>query len=97
MASLHFNPTTMVLIQAQLAGFYKEQDETESARAAIRKAAELVREDYKQEFTAGAEFLRIENAKKMLTNAPESNHDLLRFAVEKMDHAYMEIVNEVLQ
>lgn len=97
MESLHFNPTTMVMIQAQLAGFYSEQGETEAARAAIRKAAELVREDSVQEFNAGAEFLRIENAKKVLTNAPEDNRALVRYIAAQLDPAYVGIVDEVLQ
>ena len=97
MDSLHFNPTTMVLIQAQLAGFYEEQGETEAARAAIRKAAELVKEESRQEFTAGADFLRIEEAKKMLTNAPENNQALIRYIAAELNPAYVEIVDEVLQ
>ena len=97
MDSLHFNPTTMVLIQAQLAGFYEDQGETEAARAAIRKAAELVKEDSRQEFTAGADFLQIEKAKKVLTNAPENNQAMIRYLAEQMGHSYIDIVNEVLQ
>jgi len=97
MDSLHFNPTTMVLIQAQLAGFYEDQGETEAARAAIRKAAELVKEDSRQEFTAGADFLQIEKAKKVRTNAPENNQAMIRYLAEQMGHSYIDIVNEVLQ
>lgn len=97
MDSLHFNPTTMVLIQAQLAGFYEGQGETEAAQAAIRKAAELVREDCRQEFTAGADFLRIEKAQKMVTNAPENNQAMIRYLAGEMGQDYLDIVNEVLQ
>lgn len=97
MDSLRFNPTSMVLIQAQLAGFYEEQGETEAARAAIRKAAELVREDSRQEFTAAADFLRIENAKKVLTNAPENNRALIRYLAGEIGASYIDIVDEVLQ
>ena len=97
MDSLHFNPTTMVLIQAQLAGFYGDQGETEAAKAAIRKAAELVKEDSRQEFTAAADFLQIEEAKKMLTNAPENNRELVRYLAMEMGHSYIDVVNEVLQ
>lgn len=96
MESLRYNPTTMVLIQAQLAGAYEEQGETEAARSAIRKAAELVKEDSRQEFTAGAEFLLLEEAKKILTNAPEDNRALIRYLAEQMGHSYIDIVNEVL-
>lgn len=97
MESLRYTPTTMVLIQAQLAGLYEEQGETETARAAIRKAAELVREDSRQEFTAEVDFLQIEEARKMRTNAPEDNRELMRYLAEKMGHSYIDIVNEVLQ
>lgn len=97
MDSLHYNPTTMVLIQAKLAGLYEEQGETEAARSAIRKAAELVKEDSRQEFTAAADFLQIEEARKMWTNAPEDNRELMRYLAEKMGHSYIDIVNEVLQ
>ena len=76
MDSLHFNPTTMVLIQAQLAGFYGDQGETEAAKAAIRKAAELVKEDSRQEFTAATDFLQIEEAKKMLDAAKRTGKKL---------------------
>ncbi len=96
MESPHYNPTTMVLIQAQLAGFYGEQGETEAARSAIRKAAELVKEDSRQEFTAEAEFLLLEEAKKILTNAPEDNRALIRYLAEQMGHSYIDVVNEVL-
>ena len=96
MKSLHFNPTTMLLIQAQLAGLYEELGETETARAAIRKAAELVKEDSTQEFTATADFLQIENAKKVLTNAPDNNHALLRYLATELGHSYIDIVDEVL-
>lgn len=96
MESLRCNPTTMLLIQTQLAGFYGGQGETEAARAAIRKAAELAREDSRQEYTAGADFLRIEEAKKMVTNAPEDNRALIRYLAEQMGHSYIDVVNEVL-
>ena len=96
MDSLHFNPTTMVLIQAQLAGFYGEQGEEEAARSAIRKAAELAKEDSRQEYTAGADFLQIEEAKKMVTNAPEDNRAMIRYLAEQMGHSYIDVVNEVL-
>ena len=97
MDSLHYNPTTMVLIQAKLAGLYEEQGETEAARSAIRKAAELVKEDSRQELTAAADFLQIEEARKMWTNAPEDNRELFRYLAEKMGHSYIDVVNEVLQ
>jgi len=97
MESLQYNPTTMVLIQMKLAGLYEKQGEPETARAAIRKAAELVREDSRQEFTAAADFLQIEKARKMRTNAPEDNRELIRYLAEKMGHSYIDIVNEVLQ
>ena len=97
MASLRFNPTTMVVIQVQLAGLYEEQGETEAARAAFRKAAELVSEDSRQEFTAAAEFLQIGEAKKVLTNAPEDNRAMIRYLAMEMGNSYIDVVNEVLQ
>ena len=95
--SLHYNPTTMVLIQVQLAGFYGEQGEEEAARAAIRKAAELAKEDSRQEYSAGAEFLQIEEAKKIVTNAPEDNRAMIRYLAEQMGHSYIDVVDEVLE
>lgn len=95
--SLHYNPTPMMLTQSRLAALYEEQGETESARLAIRKAAELVKENGRQELTAEADFLQIGRAIKMLINAPEDNRELLSYLTEKMGHSYFDIVNEVLQ
>lgn len=97
MESLQYNPTTMVLIQAKLAGLYEDQGRPEAARAAIRKAAELAGEDSRQEFTAEADFLQIEEAKKMWTNAPEDNREMMRYLAREMGHSYIDIVNEVLE
>lgn len=97
MAALRYTPTVLILNQVRLAGLYHDLGDLDAARSEIRKAAELVRENDRQEFTAAVDFLRIGESKKMLTNAPGSNRELLRFSVEKMDCAYMEVVKEVLQ
>ena len=96
MTALRYTPTVRILNHVSLAGIYHDMGNADAARSEIRKAAELVRENDRQEFTAAVDFLRVGESKKMLTNAPGSNRELLRFAVEKMDRAYMEIVNEVL-
>ena len=97
MAALRYTPTVLILNHVRLAGLYHDLGDLDAACAAIRKAAELVRENDRQEFTAAVDFLRIGESKKMLTNAPGSNRELLRFAVEKMNPSYIETVNEVLQ
>ena len=97
MESLQYNPTMMVIIQMKLAGLYEERGETETARSAIRKAAELAGRDSRQEYTAAADFLQIEEAKKMWTNVPEDNREMIRYLAGEMGHSYIDIVNEVLQ
>jgi len=96
MESLHYNPTTMMLILVKLAGLYKEQSQTEKAKAAFRKAAELVKENSKQEFHAEADFLQIKEAREMLISAPDGNHALLDSIATHMGEEYSEVVNKVL-
>lgn len=97
MVTLRYTPTILVLSFVRLAGLYHDLGDSDAARAAVCKAAELVRENDRQEFTAAVDFLRIGQSKKMLTNAPESNREMLRSVVQKMDQSYIDIVNEVLQ
>ena len=96
MAALRYTPTVLILNHVRLAGIYHDLGDLDAAHSAIRKAAELAQENDRQEFTAAVDFLRVGESKKMLTNAPESNRELLHFAVEKMAHTYIDIVNEVL-
>jgi len=97
MESMHYNPTTMLLILVKLAGLYEEQEQPERAKAAFKQAAELVKKNSKQEVYAEADFLKIEKAREMLISAPEGNLALLLQIAEKMGEAYAKIVNEVLQ
>lgn len=97
MDSLHYNPTTMLLILVKLASLYEEQKQPERTKAAFRQAAELVRKNSKQELHAEADFLQIEKAREMLISTPEGNHALLIRIATKMGESYAEIVNEVLQ
>lgn len=97
MDSMHYNPTTLLLILVKLAGLYKEQKQPESAKDAFRQAAQLVKENSRQEVYAEADFLQIQEAREMLTSAPEGNQALLTDLATNMGEAYAEIVKEVLQ
>lgn len=97
MASMRYNPTTVLLIQIKLAGLYDELGRTEKAKAAIRQAAKLVKENSKQELRSKADFLQIEKAQELLTSVPEDNRQWLIDIAAKMGTAFAEIVNEVLQ
>lgn len=97
MDSMHYNPTTLLLILTKLAGLYEEQKQPESAKDAFRQAAQLVKENSRQEVYAEADFLQIQEAREMLTSAPEGNQALLTDIAAKMGDAYAEIVNGVLQ
>ena len=97
MDSLHYNPTTMLLILVKLASLYKDLKQEEKAKGAFLQAAELVKKNSKQEFYAEADFLQIEKAREMLISAPEGNRALLISIAEKMGYPFAEIVNEVLQ
>lgn len=97
MDSLHYNPTTMMLILVKLASMYNEQNQIEKAKAAFRQAAELVKKNSKQEIRAEADFLQIEKVREMLISAPDGNQALLINIATHMGDAYAEIVNEVLQ
>lgn len=96
MDSLHFNPTTMLLILVKLAGLYREQEQTEKAKAAFRQAAELINKNSKQEIRADADFLLIKESREMLISATEGNRALLINIATHMGEAYAQIVNEVL-
>lgn len=97
MDSLHYNPTTLLLILMKLAGLYEEQNQPENAKAAFRQAAELVKKNSKQEVYAEADFLQIEKARELLISAPEGNQALLINIAAQMGEAYAQIVNDVLQ
>lgn len=96
MEGLHYNPTMMLLIQTQLAGLYRECGQMEAAQAAIRKAAELAKENSKQEIEASAEFLQLDRARELILSAPDSNRELLLQVVTKMGAPFTDIVEEVL-
>lgn len=95
MESFRYNPTTMMLTQLQLAGLYKEYGKHDLMESAIRKAAELVKENTLQEFNSTANFLQIDKAREMIISAPE-NKELLMNVVTSMGSNAIEIANEVL-
>ena len=95
MDSLKYNSTTMMLIQIQLAGLYDECGKHDLMKNAIRKAAELVKENTLQEFNAAAEFLKVDKAREMIISAPQ-NKELLMNVAASMGSDAIEIVNEVL-
>lgn len=96
MESMHYNPTTMLLILMKQAGLYEEQEQTEKAKAAFLQAAELVKKNSKQEVHAEADFLQIEKARELLISATDGNQALLANVAAQMGEAYAEIVNAVL-
>ena len=96
MESLRYNPTTMILIQAKLAGLYHDCGKKEMMEAALRKASVLAAETDTQEVGATADFLQIEEARKMLINAT-GNKDLLMGIATSAGSSFAEVVNEVLQ
>lgn len=97
MDSLHYNPTSMMLILVKLAGMYNEQNQIEKAKSAFRQAAQLIQKNSRQEIHAEADFLQIKEARELLISAPEGNYALLLQIAEKMGEDYAEVVNEVLQ
>lgn len=97
MESIRYNPTTMLLLQVKLAGHYQDLGKLDAAEEAIRKAAALVKDNSPQEVAATAEFLQIENAKKMLISMPESNREMLMDLIAPMGGKFVDIANEVLQ
>ena len=97
MDSMHYNPTTMLLLLVKLASLYLDQEQTEKAIASFRLAAELVKENNKQEIRADADFLMIKEAREMLISAPDGNQALLISIATQMGESFAEIVNEVLQ
>lgn len=96
MESLKYNPTTMMLAQLKLAGLYEDCGRNDLMESAIRKAAELVKENTKQQFEATADFLQIEKARKMIISAPQSNREFLINIASSIGSPVVEIVNEVL-
>lgn len=96
MESLHYNPTTMILIQVKLAGLYAESGKNEMMEAALRKAAVLAMGTDCQEIGAAADFLKIEEARKLLISAP-GNKELLMSIAASVGSPFAEVINEVLQ
>ena len=96
MASLHFNPTTMMLLQVKLAGMHIDCGDTEAAQAAIRRAAELVKEECRQELDATADFLQHATAKKMLISAPGNNREMLLQLAAGLGEPYADSVRQAL-
>lgn len=96
MEALHYNPTTMILIQVKLAVLYEDCGEVKRMEAALRKASVLAAETDTQEIGATADFLLIEEARKMLINAT-GNRELLMNIADSVGSAIAEIINEVLQ
>ena len=96
MESLHYNPTTMILIQAKLAGLYHDCGKNELMEAALRKASVLAAETDAQEVGATADFLQIEEARKMLINAA-GNRDLLMNIAFSAGSSFADVIDEVLQ
>ena len=96
MESLRYNPTTMILIQVKLAGLYQDCGKKEMMEAALRKASVLAAETDAQEVGATADFLQIEEARKMLINAT-GNKDLLMGIATSAGSSFAEVINEVLQ
>jgi len=96
MESMHYNPTTLLMILMKLAGIYEERNHIEKAKAAFRQAAELVRENSTQEVNAEADFLKIEKGRAMLISAKDGNRAMLVNVAAQMGEPYAEIVNTVL-
>lgn len=96
MESLQYDPTARMLIQVKLAGLYEECQQPEAAEQAMRKAAELARENSYQEVKAAASFLQFNQPRKLLVSGSESNRDLLRGIAKKMGERFAAIVEESL-
>lgn len=86
----------MILIQVKLAGLYQDCGKKEMLEAALRKASRLAAETDAQEVGATADFLQIEEARKMLINAT-GNKDLLMGIATSAGSSFAEVINEVLQ
>lgn len=97
MESLHYNPTTILLLQVKLAGYYNDLGQPEAAKSAIRKAAAAVKDNNCQELGAKADFLHIESNKKMRVSASGDNREMLVTFAAALNPDYVSIVNEVLQ
>lgn len=97
MVSLHYNPTSSLLLQVRLAGHYKELGRTEAAEAAIRNAAILAKENNRQELGAKANFLQIDSSKKMRVSASGDNREMLVDLATALGSTFVNIVNEMLQ
>lgn len=97
MESLHYNPTTMLLLQVKLAGHYVELGQAEAAEAAVRSAAILAKENSWRKLDAKADFLRIDSNKKMRISASGDDQEMLIGFATALGPTFADIVNEVLQ
>lgn len=96
MESLHYNSTTMVLIQLKLAGLYEDCGRIEMMEAALRKASVCAKETDCPEINAAADFLRIKEPRKMLYSA-SGNRELLLNVADSVGAPYADIIYEMLQ
>lgn len=97
MDSLHYNPTTMILLKVKLAGHYVELGKAEAAESAIRSATILAKENSLHKLGAKADFLRIDSNKKMRISASGDDQEMLIGLVTALGPTFVDIVNEVLQ
>ena len=95
MESLRYNTTTLLLTQIKLAGLYHECGKPELMEAALRKAAALAEADDSQQVDAGAEFLLIEKARKLLVST--GNREILLHMADAVGSPFAEIIHDALQ
>lgn len=96
MESIHYNPTTMILLLVKLAGLYSDCGKKERMEAALFKAAKLAKETDLQEIGATANFLQMEEARKLLISTPDNKELLLKVA-DSVGSPFAEVIREVLQ
>lgn len=95
MESIHYNNTILLLTQIKLAGLYHECGKMDRMETALRSAAALAKETDRQEVDAGAEFLLIEKARKLLISA--GNRELLLNVAASVGSPFAEILREELE
>ena len=96
MEALHYNPTTMILLQIKLAGLYGDSGRIDMMENAMRKAAILAKETDDQEISAEADFIHADKAREMLISTPR-NKELVMNVANAFGSAYAEIVHQELQ
>ena len=97
MESIHYDPTTMILLKLKLAGHYNELGQIKSAEDAIRSATILAKENSERKLGAKADFLQIDSNKKMRISASGDNKEMLIGFAAAIGPAFVSIVNEELQ